>query len=76
MGMAYVMKNWTYMSVILMEEIVVKQLLGILDVTKRDAIVIYLVFQLHLFLVIQNIFLKNNWWRWFEIIYPMFRSSM
>ena len=52
MGMAYVMKNWTYMSVILMEEIVVKQLLGILDVTKRDAIVIYLVFQLHLFLVI------------------------
>ena len=76
MGMAYVMKNWTYMSVILMEEIVVKQLLGILDVTKRDAIVIYLVFQLHLFSVIQNIFLKNNWWRWFQIIYSLFRSSM
>ena len=34
-----------------MEGIVVKQLQGILDVMKRDAIAIYLVFQLHLYLV-------------------------
>ena len=44
------------MNAILMEVIVVKQLHWILGATKRDAIVIYLVFQPHLFLVIHNIF--------------------
>ena len=39
-----------------MEGIVVKQLQEISDVTKRDAIVIYLVFQRHLFLVIYDFF--------------------
>ena len=51
MQTVFVMRNLTFSNVILMEGIVANQLQKILDATRMVVIVIYLVFQHHLFLV-------------------------